>query len=353
MRVIKIDSVNEALFIGCNHLAGFGITEESRNGPVIVSPTPVLTQYNSPRNRVLVCAKRDANPFFHLFEAMWMLAGRNDLAFCKKFVSTFDKFSDDGETLHGAYGYRWRNWFTHDQLEHIIATLRKDPTTRRAVLAMWDANVDPATADNGGKDVPCNTHIYFDTLGGVLNMTICCRSNDMVLGAYGANAVHFSVLLEYMAVATQIPMGVMRQFSNNYHAYTELYPQVTGRASMLQLGAEALREDFYGAPGPLQSRVYTGPDVFTPAPLVQESESAEQFMADAEAFCDGFDQVVFATKFFRDVAAPMYSAWEAWKTGSYERADHLALRIYADDWRAAAQSWLSIRKRRRTEKANG
>lgn len=363
IRHIAAKSVGEGLHAGLHHLLVFGIREPSRNGDVLVSPVPVVTTFERPLNRVLVNRTRDANPFFHLFESMWMLAGRNDLAFPKKFVSTFGQFSDDGTTLHGAYGYRWRNWFGYDQLEVLVEHLTHDPKTRRAVLQMWDASFrevneagdvdlifgDLEVGQRGGKDVPCNTAAYFDTIGGKLNMTVTCRSNDVVLGAYGANAVHFSFLLEYMALRTGIPMGEYRQFSNNYHLYTDLYPNLSFPAdSIITSFAESvLASDIYSSPGPLKSRDFTEPQVRHVVPLFMPDE--EQFFhEDLQAFME-FDIDDFQSSFFLGVVGPMYRVWAHWKAKEFAAADQALNTILADDWRLAAQDWLITREKRRKE----
>jgi hypothetical protein len=83
---VTVRNVNEALGQGISWLAGpMGVEEPSRNGPVRVSPYPVVTTYANPAERVLFSPMRDANPFFHLFEALWMLAGRNDLPWLVQF----------------------------------------------------------------------------------------------------------------------------------------------------------------------------------------------------------------------------------------------------------------------------
>lgn len=351
MRVISSRSANEALFHGCHHLNMFGVRSESRNGPVVVSRSPVMTLHHNPANRVLVCAARDANPFFHLFESLWMLAGRNDLKFPQTFVKSFDKFSDDGVTLHGAYGHRWREWFGYDQLEWLADALRTDPTTRRAVLTMWDGWADLSVASHGGVDVPCNTHAYFDTLDGKLNMTVLCRSNDMILGAYGANIVHFSMLLEYMSAATGIPMGIFRQFSNNFHAYTQLYTKISDGSdeTLAALGNAALTAEPYGQQGALRSLSFDAPRIL-PLPLIQADEHVESFYDDCVSFVDDFTENSFETLFFRWVVAPMYESWKAWKDGDFDGAVHKALQVRGDDWRAAAQDWLAVRARVRAVK---
>jgi thymidylate synthase len=238
MRVINAETVSQALHDGLHHLRICGQKQPSRVGDVIVSPMPVMTIYKNPLNRVLFSPIRDANPFFHVMESLWMLAGRNDLPWLTQFNKGFASYSDDGGlTQPGAYGYRWRNYFGYDQLETIITELKNNPTTRRCVLAMWDPGMhdliepgeeragDLFQALAGSADVPCNTHAYFDMIDGKLNMTVCCRSNDIIWGAYGANAVHFSFLLEYVAAATGLPMGVYRQMSNNFHLYTNIVPE--------------------------------------------------------------------------------------------------------------------------------
>ena len=104
MKVIYGRNVNETYAIGVNALASEHEIQDSRVGEVLVMPTPVTTVYQYPEERVLFNAKRDANPFFHLMEGLWMLAGRNDVEWITFFNSTFDQFSDDGETFNAAYG---------------------------------------------------------------------------------------------------------------------------------------------------------------------------------------------------------------------------------------------------------
>jgi thymidylate synthase len=194
---------------------------QSRNGPVLRYKVPVTTVWSDPTNRILWNETRDANPFLHFIEAAWMLAGRNDLATVAKLTPQMASYSDDGHTLYGAYGYRWRHHFGFDQLQTIIEELRKNPETRRCVLQMWDGHEELKKAVTGGKDCCCNTAIYFDPLDGKLNMTVTNRSNDTVWGAYGANVVHMSILHEYVAAQTGLQLGTYYQMSNNLHLYTE------------------------------------------------------------------------------------------------------------------------------------
>jgi thymidylate synthase len=235
LKVIEGDNPHCILPVALRHIINAGVRRDSRNGPVLQAPTEVATVYSSPRERVIFWPERDANPFFHIYEALWMLAGRNDVAGPTKYVKSFAQFSDDGETFHGAYGYRWRHWHTagpdRDQLTQIADELRRDPKSRRCVLQMWNPNWD---LGHDGKDLPCNLTVTFQTdpISRALNMVVFNRSNDILWGCYGANAVHFSYLHEYMSVLTGIPMGRYTQVSVNWHAYDN---ELLQRVSPIQL----------------------------------------------------------------------------------------------------------------------
>lgn len=221
---VNANNVNDALAFGVRLLSEFGEPIAPRGMPTLELPGPCITRYDNPIECVLFDPDRDANPFFHLYEALWILNGNNDVESLCKFNSNMSQYSDDGKTFHGAYGYRLRHHFDHDQIGAAIRTIKEDQDTRRCVLAIYDAETDlDALFRLGGptKDLPCNTHVYLKARNGRLNMTVCCRSNDIIWGAYGANAVQFSFLLQYIAAACGLKVGVYHQFSDSFHVYTE------------------------------------------------------------------------------------------------------------------------------------
>lgn len=369
MYVNTARTVSEALSNGLHSLRVHGVAKPSRVGDVLVSPRPVMTVYEDPTNRVLFSPMRDANPFFHVMETLWMLAGRNDLPWLTRFNKRFSSYSDDGgQTQPGAYGYRWRNYFGHDQLMDIILELKQNPDSRRVVLIMWDggsratwteSSVGPMVKDDlsqpgdfysavsGSADVPCNTHCYFDTTDGRLNMTVCCRSNDIIWGAYGANAVHFSFLLEFLSAATGIPMGVYRQFSNNYHLYTNVVP----RDSLMPMARDVIQSDKYMAPESPHSltRVPVSPPLRKVPLMTLSQEAWEEELQEFNAW-DGSGPLSvlerFTEPFFRKVAGPMYAAHTHYREKNYTEAIDTANIIVADDWRMACVEWLYRRQLR-------
>ena len=315
-------SANEALANGIRYLLFAGEAETSRNGDVLACPEPVLIKYLDPCNRVLRSPTRDANPFFHLAEALWMLSGRNDLAFLQKFVSTFDAYSDDGVTLHGAYGHRWRKHFGRDQLHDIAGELQKNPNSRRAVLGMWNPAADLPMLLSGGRDVPCNTQAYFDLRGGKLNMTVTNRSNDALFGCFGANLVHFSILQEFMAAWLGAPVGEYRQFTNNLHVYTSVF-------SREKLERICLESDLAPSSRSL--------------PLV--SIGVWDWQQELDLLLNG-EIVMLDDPFLRDTATPMLEAWRMRKRGA--PADEVLSeleQVMSADWRCAATEWVSRRQK--------
>lgn len=337
MKVITVKNVNYALSEALWWLKVAGVVSDSRNGPVLMSPVPVTTCYTYPMERVLFSQLRDANPFFHHMEFIWMLGGHNDVAFPSRYAKQIIEYSDGGIILYGAYGHRWRNIYAHDQLLKIIEMLRKDTSTRRIVLSMWDGGRDLWAADEGSLDVPCNTHIYFSAPHGALDMLVCCRSNDVVWGAYGANAVHFSMLQQFVAEAAGLSVGVYRQMSNNLHIYTDR-PDVQRLFTPHSL-VGVQKHDV----------VYTPRDLYetaelSPVQLLQPGESYEWFLQDTERFLSDPDgDCEYLTEYFVDTVAPMQVAHTAYKRGDVDGALHAVRGVCADDWRIACTEWLERR----------
>ncbi len=337
MHVIKVRNVHEAIPTAAQLLKddSFVVKQGSRNGIVLRAREPVTTLYENPCERVIFWKGRNENPFFHFMEGLWMISGRNDVEWITRYNKSFAQFSDDGVTFHGAYGHRWRNHWAHppmhdqqvpwaiDQLEHISAMLKENHLERRCVLQMWDPLTD---LNHKGKDFPCNTSIYFAiSVDGTLDMSVSNRSNDVVWGCYGANAVHMSMLQEYMAAKIGVPVGRYWQISNNWHCYEDTF----GLISHL--------DDAEG-PNPYED--------MEPFPMV--TKEIEVWEQDLAMFMDQGPIIGFRDRFFRQVVTPIHNAWVALNNrddpNRFTTATEIMAQCRAEDWRLACNAYIQRRQ---------
>lgn len=346
MFVIEDRNVHRIIPRAAEVIRAIGVERASRNGPVLVSPTPVTTVYQKPCERVVFWEQRDANPFFHLYESLWMLAGFNEISSLVRYAKNIANYSDDGFTMHGAYGHRWRKHFTIDQLKIIAEQLQKNKDDRRAILQMWDC---PADLGRTGKDVPCNTIASFQVnTEGALDLTVFCRSNDIIWGAYGANAVHFSVLLEYMAAWISVPVGRFYQVSVNWHAYLatlKLFDGIPNLAFGDQQGGVMECEIHGNELVPKQvDDPYTKGEVI-PVRLVRGERGVELFDKELLNLLYEEDRQIFMTRGYHNdslnIACQLFRAHQAYKSKAWVAAlDILNEDHAASDWIVAAKQWI-------------
>jgi len=336
MHVLKVRNVHQALPEVMYLLATQGHNRFSRNGRVCKVPGPVTIEYEKPMERVIFWPERDANPFFHVLEALWMLAGRNDVEFVASIVPMMATFSDDGEILNSAYGHRWRHHFGYDQLPKIAEALANDKDDRRQVLSMWDGTKDLGSKS---KDLPCNTQAYFSrTDTGALDMVVTNRSNDAVWGTLGANAVHFSMLQEYVAAMIGCSVGKYWQVTNNLHLYLDKYEEF-----MYHMADKAFPSGQHRDTCPYESGEVR-------ALRLIPSRAVAKFDADVAMFLDDGMTLGMNDWFVRKIANPMKCAIMTYKSqeGSKNTRINIALSILSNmppesDWRLAAEEWLQRR----------
>lgn len=333
-------NVNEALVIGLNLVWERGVPVQSRGLNTLEVPGPVATVYGRPWERVLFNAQRDANPFFHFFESMWILAGGRGVGVPRFFLNRITDYSDDSKEFHGAYGHRLREAYGFDQLRTVVDLLKNKPDTRQAVLSIWHPKMDLGATS---KDIPCNDMIMFKVRAGRLHMTVCNRSNDVIWGAYGANAVQFSILQEWVAASAGFLPGRYVQMSDSYHVYTDL-------PLWKQYGVREWRpahtDDLYtdGIDG------WFCPEL----PLFADANQAARALEDAElmvslADMDMLEKLVTSARHglksyaFQRIAVPMLAAYLNYKAGAVQEAVRTASMIDAPDWRVACMAWLQRR----------
>ena len=211
----------DTLYLRALQLACSGTfpVEDSRLGRV-VELGPGVFELLSDRDRFVFLRGRCLNPFFAMVEACWVLAGENSLTPLEFVLPDYGRFSDDGSTLCGAYGYRFRVEFGIDQFEAAIRHLSAYPKSRRVVLTIYS----PRDILADSQDIPCNTQVLLKRRSDSLDVTVISRSNDLFLGVPYDWFV-FHAIQSYLAAKLRCRVGIQRHFSDCLHLYVRDLPK--------------------------------------------------------------------------------------------------------------------------------
>lgn len=198
---------------------GLAVAQDSRAGQTSEVMRVGLT-LEEPRQRWIASRVPAMNPAFALAEVIWILAGRNDSAFLNYFNPKLPRFAGQGETYHGAYGYRMRRHFEVDQLERVWKILSSNPDSRQVVLQIWDCSGDLPIEDGSPRaaDIPCNVVGLLKLRSNRLEWTQIMRSNDLYLGL-PHNIIQFSTLQEVMSGWLNAELGHYHHFTDSLHLY--------------------------------------------------------------------------------------------------------------------------------------
>ena len=208
-------SINEVV-LNAYRQALISPKKDSRNGSTrsIQNLNLIITD---PSQRWLSLEGRKSNPFAMLAETLWVLSGSDKIRpYLEFYLPRAADFSDDNATWRGAYAPRI---FSKDALQGAVEILEKDLLSRRAVLTIYDNNLDSPLALqeqglNSSRDIPCNNWIHFYVTEEIeqvvdsvtqeqkevalqkLNMKVVSRSGDLIWGLGSINIFEWTFLQE-------------------------------------------------------------------------------------------------------------------------------------------------------------
>ena len=174
----------------------------------------VTLRMSKPRARLSRSEDR-GKPFSALGELLWYLSGSNSLEFIKEYVASYKDEAEEDGTIHGAYGPRlfaMRGGI--DQIQSVLALLRERPSSRRAVVQLFNAE-DIATHH---KEIPCTTTFQFFIRDDRLHMAVTMRSNDAYIGL-PRDVFCFTMIQEMVARALGVCLGEYIHFAGSMHLY--------------------------------------------------------------------------------------------------------------------------------------
>lgn len=227
-----------------------GIEQESRTFRSKDVTTETLELLHSsitiedPRQRIVLA--RPINPAFAIAEVIWILAGSKDLAFINYWNPLMKKFSDDGKSLHGAYGYRLGmnadsgfdyidpdtnvyfvpSHFAFNQLYEAYNALQNVPHTRQVILQIWDGRSDfPLYGKPRYADIPCNIVSDLLVRDGKLHWRQTMRSNDLMWGT-PYNFIQWTTIQEIVAGWLDLEPGIFTLDAASLHVYAEHWDEL-------------------------------------------------------------------------------------------------------------------------------
>jgi len=155
--------------------------------------------------------------FSALGEFLWYLSQDTLLEFINYYVADLSEESDDGIRVRGGYGNRLFAWRQNiNQVDNVIQILRKSPTSRRAVIQLFDAE-DIAQRY---ASAPCTCTLQFLGRDGKLHMFVAMRSNDAYLGL-PHDVFAFTMLQELIARSVNLELGEYKHCAGSLHLYSK------------------------------------------------------------------------------------------------------------------------------------
>ncbi|MDX7951261.1 thymidylate synthase [Lichenihabitans sp. Uapishka_5] len=185
-----------------------------------------------PRARLSRSENR-GKPFSALAEFLWYLSGSGDLEFIRPYIPDYVKEAIDGR-IPGAYGPRIFSMRSGiDQLDHVTKLLDWKPTSKRAVIQLFNAEdiaLDYAAARGEGfvyREVPCTVSLQFHLREGLLHLSVNMRSNDAYKGL-PHDVFCFTMIQEMMARRLGAEPGEYLHYAGSMHIYEPDLDEIRG-----------------------------------------------------------------------------------------------------------------------------
>lgn len=206
------DSLDDLLFKVYHRILNRGKHINPSKGEA-TEVTGALLKLSAPRDRLSRTESR-GNLFSCIGELLWILAGTNKLDFIQYYLKDYHQFSDDDETIFGAYGPRMFGQSPNNQVARVIEILKVKPYSRQAVIQLFDRTdtLEPH------KDIPCTCTLQLLVRDGRLHMLASMRSNDTWMGL-PHDVFTFTMLQELIARSLGVELGDYKHSVGSLHLY--------------------------------------------------------------------------------------------------------------------------------------
>lgn len=133
---------------------------------------------------------------------------------------------DNQEKAEGIYSL--------DQVDFVIKELKRNPSSRRAVILIRDNSVDPFN-----DDPACLQHIQYFIRDNKLHCKVLFRSNDACKATF-MNMFALIMLQKKIADELGVPVGTYVHRANSFHCYEKDLPLLNGYIARILQEAEEM-----------------------------------------------------------------------------------------------------------------
>lgn len=165
-----------------------------------------------PISNLVYLKERRFNLVYAIVESLLLISKVNNVKYFSRFNQNMKNYSDDGEILNGAYGYR-----IADNIDYIVERLKSDKDSRQAVLTIYQNDVNKIT-----KDPPCTLNLHFLIRDNKLCLINYMRSNDIIWGT-PYDMFMFTTLQTLVAYQLDIEPGWYKHIPSSLHVYSQHY----------------------------------------------------------------------------------------------------------------------------------
>ncbi len=214
------------------HVRANGVKKGDRTGTGTLSVFGHQMRFDLAQGFPLVTTKK-----LHLksivHELIWFLRGDTNIAYLQRNgVGIWDEWADENGDLGPVYGAQWRSWPAPDgghidQVAELIASLRKNPDSRRHIVTAWN----PADVDKQALP-PCHCLFQLYVADGRLSCQLYQRSADIFLGV-PFNIASYALLTHMLAQATGLEAGEFIHTLGDAHLYLNHVEQAELQLSRL------------------------------------------------------------------------------------------------------------------------
>lgn len=200
------------------HVLDHGIAKSDRTGTGTLSVFGYQLRFPLAEGFPLVTTKRlHLRSIIH--ELLWFLKGDTNVRYLQEHnVHIWDEWADENGNLGPIYGAQWRSWPAPDgrvidQIQEVVATINRDPDSRRLVVSSWNVGSLPDM-----RLAPCHALFQFYVADGKLSCQLYQRSADIFLGV-PFNIASYALLTHMVAQSTGLAVGDFVHTLGDAHLY--------------------------------------------------------------------------------------------------------------------------------------